>query len=133
VNFANYVRGEIPHDFSYGQKDCATFAVNWLDAQFGLDGLALWTKNYDSAASCEAFIEQCGGMEAIADDFCLKIYGLKRAAPAAGNVVLAMINKAEVMAIRKDEIMIAARLLRGVVLTSEFEVIAEWGPLCRPS
>lgn len=127
MTLAEYLQGEKARQFKWGECDCATLAIGWLDNRLGKAALRLWRGWYSDAESCEAFIASAGGFNRLATAFIRNQYALELAKPKIGNVVLAELQFQHVMGLRVNGDLIAFRTVRGLRYTRRATTLAEWG------
>jgi hypothetical protein len=131
---SEYLRRQAAEPFAYGASDCSTFVVGWLDLVTGITAMDKWLGRFSDRESCEAFIENSGGMGAIAAEFLAAHYGIGPRAAAVGNVVLAKLVNIHAMGIRVTlDGKVALRMPAGLMITQRADIVAEWGPQCLPS
>jgi hypothetical protein len=126
-----YLRQAAGRSFHYGEFDCFIFILLWLDVVTDQNGQALWRGRYSDLKTCRDFISANGGMQAIARHFLQTTYGLKKAKPRLGNIVIASLNKRKAFGIRAGSAgEIAVLTQRGLLITKRAAVHYEWGCPC---
>ena len=123
----HYLADVARQDFAWGESDCCTFAIGWLDRVTGKDGMAARHDALRNEAACRAHLTANGGLAAVAGDFISKVYGLAQAAPAPGNVVVVRGLGEELLGIRVSDRDIAMRTSSRLMITSRATIVKEWG------
>jgi hypothetical protein len=125
---SDYLRAQAAEPFVYGCNDCGSFVVGWFDQITGRNAMARWYGKFHDKESCDAFVENSGGIRDVADNFLALEYGATPAPPAVGNAVLAIVNGVKAMGLRVSlDGKVALRTMRGLVITGRAIIVEEWG------
>ena len=66
MSFDDYVAAHLEKPFKWGENDCVTFAVGWVNIRTGKDWLAELPK-WNSAMQAHKLIHRLGGLEYLID------------------------------------------------------------------